>query len=302
VYGISGQGLESASSGPPLGSGLAGLPKLADVTKLALGPFGISTGLTSSPHSLEAAEAAEELGYPIIWLSGGALPGLQTIVELVGATKSIKFASGILAVDTYPGEDVAATYAALEASAPGRFVVGLGGARGPKPLATLNAYLDRLTGVPVDRRVLAALGPRMLELARDRSAGAYPFLITSAYTATAREILGPDKLLAVSHLVVLETDASRARSIARETISFFPRIPAYAASLRRQGFSENDLAELPDAMVDELAAWGTPEKIAAKLAEHHAAGADQVAINVITGETGPQPIEQWRALAPVLLS
>jgi probable F420-dependent oxidoreductase len=271
------------------------------VTKLALGPFGISTGLTSSPDSLEAAATAEDLGYPVIWLSGGPLPGLQTIADLAGATRSIKFASGILAVDTYPADDVAATYAALEASAPGRFIVGLGGAHGPKPLATLNDYLDRLSGVPADRRVLAALGPRMLELARDRSAGAFPFLITPAYSGQAREILGPDKLLAVSHLVVLETDAARARSIARDTISFFPRIPGYAASLRRQGFSEADLVQLPDAMVDQLAAWGTPEEIASKLAEHHAAGADHVAINVITGVTGPQPIEQWRALAPVLV-
>jgi probable F420-dependent oxidoreductase len=272
------------------------------VTNLALGPFGIATGLTSSSHSLEAAAAAEDLGYPVIWLSGGPLPGLQTIVDLIGATSSITFASGILAVDKYSAEEVAATYAALEASAPRRFIVGVGGAHGPKPLATLNAYLDRLNGVPVDRRVLAALGPRMLELARDRSAGAYPFLITSAYTAEARKVLGPDKLLAVNHLVVLESDAARARSIARETITFFPQIPAYLASLRRQGFSEIDLKELPDAMVDELAAWGTPEQIATKLAEHHTAGADHVAINVITGETGPQPIAQWKALAPVLLS
>jgi probable F420-dependent oxidoreductase len=272
------------------------------VTNLALGPFGITTGLTSSSDSLEAAAAAEELGYPVIWLAGGPLPGMQTIVDLIGATSSIKFACGILAVDKYPAEEVAAAYTALEASAPGRFIVGLGGAHGPKPLATLNAYLDRLDGVPVDRRVLAALGPRMLELARDRSAGAYPFLITPAYAAEARNVLGPDKLLAVNHLVVLESDALRARSIARDTISFFPQIPAYAASLRRQGFSDTDLKELPDAMVDELAAWGTPEQIAAKLAEHHAAGADHVAINVITGETGPQPVAQWRALAPALLS
>ena len=127
---------------------------------------------------MEAARAAEELGYPAIWLSGGPLPGLQTIVDLVGATTSIKFVSGILAVVKYSAADVSTTYAALEASAPGRFTVGLGGAHGPKPLATLNAYLDEVD-VPVERRVLAALGPRMLELARDRSAGAYPFLITS---------------------------------------------------------------------------------------------------------------------------
>jgi probable F420-dependent oxidoreductase len=271
------------------------------VTDHQFGPFGIATGLDSSEQSMEAARAAEALGYPAIWLSGGPLPGLRTIVDLIGATTSIKFVSGILAVVKYSAADVSTTYAALEASAPGRFTVGLGGARGPKPLAILNAYLDEVD-VPVERRVLAALGPRMLELARDRSAGAYPFLITPTYAAEARKVLGPDKLLSVSHLVVLEADADRARAIARDTIGFFPRIPAYAASLERQGFSAKDQAELPDHMVDALAAWGTPADIKAKLTEHLDAGVDHVAVNVITGVTGPQPIEQWRALAPTLLA
>lgn len=272
------------------------------MTNHLFGPFGITTGLDSSPHSLEAAQAAEALGYPAIWLSGGPLPGLQTIVDLVEATSSIKFVSGILSVDKFSAADASSTYAGLEAAAPGRFTVGLGGAHGPKPIAALNAFLDELDDVPTDRRLLAALGPRMLELARDRSAGAYPFLIAPSYSAEARKVLGPDKLLAVSHLVVLETDADRARAIARDTVSFFPRIPAYAASLKRQGFSESDLTELPDHMVDALAAWGTPADIKAKLSEHLDAGADHVAVNVITGVTGPQPIEQWRALAGTLLA
>jgi len=271
------------------------------VTNHQFGPFGITTGLDSSPESLAAAQAAEDIGYPAIWLSGGRLPGLQTIADLIGATNSIKFVSGIIAVDDYTAADVSTTYASVEASAPGRFTVGLGGARGPKPLAKLNAFLDEVD-VPEDRRLLAALGPRMLDLARDRSAGAYPFLITAAYSAEARKVVGPDKLLSVSHLVVVETDADKARAIARNTISFFPRIPGYAASLKRQGFSEEDLTELPDHMVDALAAWGTPADIKAKLTEHLDAGADHVGVNVITGVTGPQPVEQWRALAPALLA
>jgi probable F420-dependent oxidoreductase len=250
---------------------------------------------------LAAAAAAEELGYPAIWLSGGRLPGLQTIVDLVGATTSINFVSGILSVDQYRAEDVSTTYASVEASAPGRFTVGLGGAHGPRPIATLNTFLDALDGVPQERRLLAALGPRMLELARDRSAGAYPFLITPSYSAQARTVLGPDKLLAVSHLVVVETDAERARAIARNTIGFFPRLPGYAASLKRQGFTDAELEQLPDHLIDALAAWGTPADIKAKLSEHLDAGADHVAINVITGVPGPQPIEQWRALAGTLL-
>jgi probable F420-dependent oxidoreductase len=270
------------------------------VTDHQFGPFGITTGLDSSAESIAAAQAAEQLGYPAIWLSGGPLPGLQTITDLVGATTAIKFVSGILAVSKYSAADVSTTYAALEATAPGRFTAGLGGAHGPKPIATLTAYLDELD-VPVERRVLAALGPKMLALAGERTAGAYPFLIGAAYSGEARKVLGPDKLLAVSHLVVLETEADRARAIARDTISFFTRIPGYIASFKRQGFDESDQAELPDHMVDALAAWGSPADIKAKLTEHLDAGADHVAVNVITGETGPQPIEQWRTLAPTLL-
>jgi len=270
------------------------------VTDHRFGAFGITTGLDSSADSIAAARAAEELGYPVIWLSGGPLPGLQTITDLVDATTAIKFVSGILAVVKYSPADVSTTYAALEASAPGRFTVGLGGAHGAKPIATLNAYLDELD-VPVEHRVLAALGPKMLKLAAERSAGAYPFLTRAAYSAEARKVLGPDKLLAVSHLVVLESDAERARAIARDTISFFTTIPGYASSLKRQGFSESDLSTLPDHMVDALAAWGSPADIKAKLTEHLDAGADHVAVNVITGVTGPQPIEQWRALGPALL-
>jgi probable F420-dependent oxidoreductase len=272
------------------------------MANLDFGRFGITTGLDSSPQSLEAAAAAEELGYPAIWLSGGPLPGLQTIVDLTQATERIKFVSGILGVDRFTAADVSATYEQLEAEAPGRFTVGLGGAHGPHPLGTLNKYLDQLTAVPTDHRLLAALGPRMLELARDRTAGAYPFLIRSEYTAEARKTLGPDKFLAVSHLAVVETDPERARAIARGTIGFFPRIPGYLASFKRQGFSDEEIAELPDHVVDSLAAWGTPADITAKLSEHLDAGADHVAINVITGVTGPQPIEQWRALADSVLS
>ncbi|MFI5710716.1 TIGR03620 family F420-dependent LLM class oxidoreductase [Kribbella sp. NPDC051620] len=269
---------------------------------LDFGPFGITTGLTSSADSLDAARAAEDLGYPAIWLSGGPLPGLQTVADLIRVTSTIKFVTGILSIDQYSAADVTAAYTDLEAAAPGRFTVGLGGAHGPHPLARLNDYLDQLDVVPAEHRLLAALGPRMLKLAADRTAGAYPFLITPEYTAEARQTLGPDKLLTVAHLVVLETDPDRARAIARDTISFFPQIPGYAASLKRQGFTDADLKDLPNHLVDSLAAWGTPTQIADKLHEHHTAGADHVSIDVITGITGPQPIDQWRALAPALLT
>jgi probable F420-dependent oxidoreductase len=277
------------------------------VRNLGIGPIGIATGLDSSPASLAAAVAVEELGYPTLWLSGGALPGLQTVVDLVRATSTLKIATGILSVDTYSPADVAATYAGIEAEQPGRFLVGLGGAHGPRPLATLKSFLDQLDAVPrqaavsQEARILAALGPRMLELARDRTAGAYPVLVTPEYTAQARTILGDDRTLAVQQFAVVETDADRARAIAREPIAFLSKVPGYAANLARMGFSADEIDRLDDRLVDALTAWGDPSAIAARVAEHHEAGADHVSINVLTGVTGPQPIEQWRALARVLL-
>lgn len=285
-----------------------GPPRLIGVRNLGIGPTGIATGLDSSPASLAAAVAVEELGYPTLWLSGGALPGLQTVVDLVRATSTLKIATGILSVDTYSPADVAATYAGIEAEQPGRFLVGLGGAHGPRPLATLKSFLDQLDAVPrqaavsQEARILAALGPRMLELARDRTAGAYPVLVTPEYTAQARTILGDDRTLAVQQFAVVETDADRARAMAREPIAFLSKVPGYAANLARMGFSADEIDRLDDRLVDALTAWGDPSAIAARVAEHHEAGADHVSINVLTGVTGPQPIEQWRALTRVLLS
>lgn len=271
------------------------------VTKLAIGPVGVATGLDSSPASLSAAAAAEDLGYPTIWLAGGRLPGLQTIVDVVQATNTLTVVSGILAVDTYSPNDVAATYARVEADHSGRFIVGLGGARGPRPLATLNAFLDQLDAVPREARILAALGPRMLELARERTAGGYPFLITSEYTAQARAVLGDDPTLAVQQVVVVETDADRARAVAREPLAFLSKLPGYAASLARMGFTADEINRLDDRLVDALTAWGSPSRIAEHITEQREAGADHVAINVLTGVAGQQPIEQWRTLADVLL-
>lgn len=285
-----------------------GPPRLIGVRNLGIGPIGIATGLDSSPASLAAAVAVEELGYPTLWLSGGALPGLRTVVDLVRATSTLKIATGILSVDTYSPADVAATYAGIEAEQPGRFLVGLGGAHGPRPLATLKSFLDQLDAVPrqaavsQEARILAALGPRMLELARDRTAGAYPVLVTPEYTAQARTILGDDRTLAVQQFAVVETDADRARAMAREPIAFLSKVPGYAANLARMGFSADEIDRLDDRLVDALTAWGDPSAIAARVAEHHEAGADHVSINVLTGVTGPQPIEQWRALTRVLLS
>jgi len=270
------------------------------VTNLDLGPIGIATGLDSSPASLEAATVVEDLGYPTLWLNGGPLPGLSTVSDVVRATSSIRVATGILAIVKYDAAGVADLYRSLEAEHPGRLVVGLGGAHGPNPIRTLNGYLDALDSIPTSRCLLAALGPRMLKLARDRAAGAYPVLITPAYAEQARAILGADPVLAVQQLVVLERDASRAREIARRPLSFLLRVPAYAASFRRQGFTDDEIDRIDDRLVDAVIAWGDSDAIAARVSELHAAGVDHVALSVQTGRPD-QPLPEWRELATALL-
>jgi probable F420-dependent oxidoreductase len=273
------------------------------VAKLELGPLGVALGPEDGPEFAAVLAELEELGYSTIWLTGGPMTGLRQVGEAVRATRRVPVATGIIAVARFGAAEVAATYAELEASHPGRFVVGLGGAHGPKPLPTLNAYLDRLDTepptVPADRRVLAALGPKMLELARDRSAGALPVLVTPDYTARARELLGPDTALVIQQLIVPETDPQLARQYAREPLGYLGTMPHYRAHFRRMGFTEDDVSQLSDRLVDGLVSWGDETTIAARVAEQRQAGADQVAVSLITGSS-ELPRTQWRRLAAAL--
>jgi probable F420-dependent oxidoreductase len=270
------------------------------VPKIELGRTGAALGADAGNAFVDAAVELEQLGYTTIWLTGGPLDNLGQIADVVRATERARVASGILSVDRFPPEDVAALHAELEASHSGRFVVGLGGAHGPNPLATLNAYLDRLdTGspsVPQAARVMAALGPRMLDLARDRAAGAFPVLITRNYVARARARLGDDHTLAVEQLVVLATDPQRARQLARRPLGFLGRLPGYQRSFRRMGFADDEIQQLGDRLVDGVVAWGDADKVAARVDELRAAGADHVAISPVT-DSDDQPLPEWRELA-----
>lgn len=270
------------------------------MTKIELGPVGAVLSPASEGLAVAAAEL-EELGFSTIWLTGGPLEGLGRIADVVRATSRVRVGTGIISVDRFPAADVAALYADLESSHPGRFVVGLGGAHGPRPLRTLATYLDALDSVPVPARVLAALGPRMLEFARHNAAGALPVLVTPGYTAEARGLLGDDTTLAVEQLVVLDDDPARARDIASGPLRFLGTLPAYQANFRRMGFSDEEITKLADRFVDELITWGPPATAAARVAEHTRAGADHVVVGVTT-ESPSIPLAQWRALAEALFS
>jgi probable F420-dependent oxidoreductase len=277
--------------------------------KPKLGPIAVTVSPGEGGDYLDAVAELGRLGYSTIWLSGGPLRRLDQIGAVLDATgdSGVLVASGIIPVVRFDRASVAAARAAFEERHPGRFVLGLGGAHGPRPLRTLAGYLDELDTVepvvPADARVLAALGPRMLQLARDRAAGAYPYLVTPAYTARARSLLGGDATLVVGQVVALEADPGTARGSARGMLGFLTgRGGGYSDNLQRMGFSADEVAQLPDRLVDAVVAWGGPEAIAERVAEHLGAGADQVALNVLSaGPPGTLPLEQLRRLAGAVL-
>lgn len=249
-----------------------------------------------------SAVELEKLGVKTVWLSGGPLENLGQVAAVVRATEQVRVATGILAVDRFASDEVAALYSDLEATHPGRFVVGLGGAHGAKPLQTLNAYLDRLDAVPLADRVLAALGPRMLDLASERAGGALPVLVTPEYTAQARVRLGADTALVVEQLVVVDAGAERARAAARVPLSFLSQSPAYRANFRRMGFTDDEIFQLADRLVDALVPWGDATAVAAHITGHLQAGADHVAVLVVAGAPDTPLMDSWRELTGMLLA
>jgi probable F420-dependent oxidoreductase len=255
------------------------------MNRLELGPIGMTVEISADGSHLDDAAALEELGYCAIWLRGGQIDSLSRIAEVAQATAAVPVVPGIIPVDVYPPAEVLRLYADLQSRAPGRFIAGLGGPQVPRPLRPLNEYLDQLDQgeppLPASRRILAALGPRKLELARERAAGAVLMLVTPDYTRTARRILGRQATLVVSLMIVLETDATLARKIARGPLGFLSGVPGYRASFARMGFTGSDIDSLGDELVDQLVAWGSADAITAKINEHRQAGADHVVVTVL---------------------
>ncbi len=256
-----------------------------------LGPIGLAS---SYPYTDDAAVVADEaqrvesLGFSTLWRSGN----LAMLEAAVRATTHIPVATGIIPVDSVPAADVIATYRTLHRDQPGRFIVGVGGAHGPRPLKTLSAYLDALddAGVTADSRILAALGPNMLAVARDRAAGVYPFLVTPSYVANTRAALGKETTLAVL-LMVTPTDRDAARQAASSTLDFLTKVGGYRRNLLRQGFSESDIDDVSDRLLDGITAWGDLDAIASRVAEYRTAGADQVVLRIL----GADDEQAWQA-------
>jgi probable F420-dependent oxidoreductase len=272
------------------------------MSRLDLGPIGVAVNVKPDDAHLAEAKQLEELGYQAIWLPGGQLDRLDRIRELVRATATARIASAIISPDVYDADDVAKFHAELQAGAPGRFVVGLGGSQKPRSLDGLNRYLDRLDQadppVPAGRRLLAALGPRKLEIARTRCAGVITLLVTPSYTGRARAVLGADSTLVVDQFVVLDTDATQARETGRRHVRFLAGVGGYRANFARMGFDDNDVADLSDRLVDALVAWGDADAITARIDEHRAAGADHVVVSVISDGDQPGLLDVAERLFP----
>ncbi len=271
-----------------------------------LGRFGIWRG--ERQITPELAATIEELGFGALWL-GSASGDLAAAEEFLAATTTLTVATGIVNMWQYEPHLVAASFQRVQERFPGRFLLGVGAGhpemtqRYAKPYDTLARYVDTLLGdgVLADSLVLAALGPKVLRLASERTAGAHPYLVTPEYTAEARKILGPFPLLAPEQKVVLSTDPGQARATGRPRVEKpYLGLANYTANLRRLGWTDADLSGGgSDALIDALVAHGSAAQVASRLTEHLDAGADHVSIQLLT-PPGAGPAEGYRELAGAL--
>ncbi|ASW89198.1 LLM class F420-dependent oxidoreductase [Mycobacterium marseillense] len=263
-------------------------------------------------ESADAAAELDELGFPALWIPdvGGAV--FDSVGHLLGATKRTVIATGILNLWMHAPGDVAASFATLTAEHGDRFLLGIGVSHAPlidaghpgryrKPLAATASFLDGLDAaprpVPTERRVLAALGPKMLKLSASRAGGAHPYLVTPDHTASARSTLGQGPLLLPEQTVILTDSADEARQIGTDWLRSYLALPNYANNLLRSGFSEDDVSQVSDRLFNAIIAWGDEDAVMRRVAEHRSAGADHVCVQVLRADPRAFPREEWRRIA-----
>ena len=287
---------------------------------LDLGRIGIWTAVLDAVPTAEAREIAvelEELGYGALWIPEAIGRNALVHAALLGAaTSRLAIATGVANIYARDPMSMHAGHQTLADAFGERFVLGLGVSHQPaveglrhrawnRPLPYLGQYLDDMDASTFRARradarlwrMVGALGPRMLALAAARTDGALTYNVTVDHTADARRILGPDKVLAVELAVILETDPDVARSTARAHIARYTPLPNYANNLMRLGFGRADLTDGgTDRLVDALVAWGDGDRVADRVGEHRAAGADHVCLQVLPVD-GVVPRREWRQLA-----
>ena len=291
-----------------------------------IGRIGIWCGVFDAhPTSVvqQACRELEQLGFATVWLpeAVGRDPFVAASTCLA-ATSTLRLATGIANIYARDPMTMVAAQRTLAEAFPGRFLLGLGVSHQhlverlrkhdySRPLTYMRDYLAAMDSAmfaavgPAEDpgRVLAALGPKMLALAADQASGAHPYFTTPDHTARARQIMGADALLAPEQMVVLETDAEVARTVARAGMAIYLRAPNYLNNLRTLGFDDRDWADHTrpsDRLVDAIVAWGSAEQIAARVTEHLDAGADHVCVQVLRADSA-LPTAEWRELASVLV-
>ncbi|MFI6326474.1 TIGR03620 family F420-dependent LLM class oxidoreductase [Nonomuraea sp. NPDC050556] len=275
-----------------------------------------------APAFKDAVAEIEELGYGTLWFGEGF--GRDTFSQAwmaLNASEHLTVASGIANIAYRDPITTAAAERAINEAHPGRYLLGLGGHRVTdqpipmdgydipvvgKAVRSMTAYLDAMDAVPLNapaakeppRRVLAALGPKMLALAAERTLGAHPYFVSVDHTRRSREILGQDAFLAVEQAVVLDHDVDRAREIATQHVKFYvDQAPHQTANVRRLGFDESELAGPSRRLVDAIVAYGDAGAIEKRVLEHFEAGADHVCLQVLTADPTELPMRQWQELA-----
>ena len=274
---------------------------------MQLGQIGIWQSRTKGEPAVIVG-ALEDLGYGALWLGGS--PSVEQARVYVDAGTTLPVITGILNVWQHDPADVARDHAKLTSDHPDRFLLGIGIGHPEatsdykRPLKTMRDFFDGLdaaaTPVPKDERLAAALGPKMLDLSKERSLGTHPYFIDVEHTRFARERLGPDALVAPEVAVVVEEDPETGRRLAREYASTYLGLSNYTSNLLKFGYTERDIADGgSDRLIDAVIPHGSPEQIADAIRTHLEAGADHVCLQPLGH--GPEPLEDFAALAKVLL-
>ncbi|WP_405060869.1 LLM class F420-dependent oxidoreductase [Kribbella sp. NBC_01505] len=273
---------------------------------IELGRFGVWHG--AQHWGPELAAGLEQAGYGALWLGASPGAGLRDAEVLLAATSSVAVGTSVVNMWKSSAAEVGASYHRLEEFAPGRFLLGVGighreqSAEYKSPYETIVSYLDELDDakVPAERRALAALGPKVLQLSGSRTAGALPYLTTPEHTREARRSLGGGVLLAPEQKVVLETDVDIARTTARDYLATYLALGNYVTNLKRLGFTDDDIADGgSDRLIDALVLHGSAVEVAEGLQAHLEAGADHVAVQQL-GREGIDLLPGYEALATVL--
>lgn len=290
------------------------------MTTQNMGRIGLWTATLDFQPMAKAQEAIaqiEEMGFSTVWVPEAVLrePFASTSL-LLSATKKMVLATGIASLHARTAQTMNAGWRTVSEAFPDRFLLGIGVSHAPmvmgvhkgsydKPYTTMVNYLDAMdNGVFLSpqpssspQRVLAALGPKMLKLSAERAAGAHPYFVPVEHTPYAREIMGPDAFLAPEQAVVFETDPTKARAIARQHMTTYTRLPNYTNNLKRFGFTEEEIVNQDDRLVDAIVAWGTTDSIVARLKAHLDSGANHVCVQVLGENPAALPMVDWQELA-----